>query len=183
MSFVLDRIKAAIIAQAEGQDDYTKIGYGNPAGNQIQVEGVGWFARGKAWLSDLTAGTKKGLLDLLLENIANEIGRTATQMCTLNVNGSSVAPTIAQNSGIASVSKHETGVPPLGACDYIEFTLDEQYVSTGYLVTGYVYDASWVPRIRYLTYNTFRLYFYDPYNALADMNHRFVGVTVVGIAP
>jgi len=144
MGFIYTRIRQAIITLAEAEDDVTKIGYGEPTGARINIEDIGWFERGKAWLFDKTGGETKGFLDFLVESTANELERGAEHSCRFDVSASDVLPAALYSDGIVAV-KHENGIPPAGTCDYVDFILSNSYVSgSSYSIFVNINDGNFV---------------------------------------
>lgn len=179
MGFILTRVKQAIQTAADAVDDNMRIGYGDPAGSNVSVEGLGWYARGMSWAVD--RGYGKGFLDLLLDDgLIKEMERSPEQFGAFSVGTSGVVPSIGHNDGLASVSKHENGVPPLGTCDLVTVTLDHAYKDNGYAVFVYFYNQIGIPQIYPTTATQFNISMYTHAGALIDLNGSYLGVLVKG---
>lgn len=182
MAYILDRIKAAIKAAADAEDDYSKIGYGDPTGSKIVLEGSGIYDRGKAWLSDRTSGELKGFLDLLLQDgIAKELERSPESFCTVQIMALGVSPDIKHNNGISYVSKHETG----GIADYITVGLLNPYKDTKYgiFVSVEAGGVPYIPACTVISNYVFAISIFDTAGALADLNEKFLAINTKGELP
>jgi hypothetical protein len=183
---VLTRFKQAIIAAAEASDDYDKIGYGDPAGARIRVEGVGVFERGKGWVKDKTSGLKAGLLDYLLEAISTEVEDVwldlkQQQGGIWSMNGSGIPPTIRYNHGLVSVVKNEIGFPPFGTCSSVDITFLEGYINSyDFGAWPFFYGVHAIPRVIYIAPTTIRIDAVDHTGAALDLNNYFMGVRIIG---
>lgn len=185
MGFIFNRLKQSIISAAEASDDYNRIGYGDPAGAKIPVEGIGWFERGKGWVKEKTAGARTGLLDFLVDAVGAELERAGHQGGVWDVGSSGVAPALRHSDGLISVTKNEVGIPPAGTCNYVDVAFAEGYANQYDFATyAFIYGTYATFNIIYLpAQNTVRIQAKDSLGADLDLNGKMMGVLLVGAVP
>ena len=185
MGFIFDRVKQSIISAAEASDDYNRIGYGNPSGDNVLVEGLGWFERGKGWVKDKTAGARTGLLDFIVDAVGGELERSGHQGGLWDVGASGVAPTLRHSDGLVSVTKNEVGIPPAGTCDYVDVSFANGYANQyDFASFAFIYGSYAIFNITYLpAQDTVRIWAKDSAGADIDLNGKMMGVLLVGAVP
>lgn len=185
MGFILSRIKQSIVSAAESSDDYNRIGYGNPAGDSVHVEGIGWFERGKGWVKEKTAGARTGLLDFLVEAVGGELERAGHQGGLWDVGSSGVAPSLRHSDGLVSVTKNEVGIPPAGVCDYVDVAFSEGYANQyDFASYAFIYGSFATFNIIYLpAQDTVRIQAKDEAGVDIDLNGKMMGILLVGAVP
>lgn len=185
MGFILTRIKQSIVSAAEGSDDYNRIGYGDPAGDKVHVEGIGWFERGKGWVKEKTAGARTGLLDFIVEAVGGELERSGHQGGVWEVGNSGVAPSLRHSDGLISVTKNEVGIPPAGTCNYVDVAFSESYTNLyDFASFAFIYGTYATFHISYLpAQDTVRIQAKDTAGADIDLNGKMMGLLLAGAVP
>ena len=174
MGFIIDRLKAAMQSSAESGDEYTRIGYGDPAGARVYVEGTGWFDRGLSWVRDRTG--YPGLLDFIVESVGGEFERLPSAFCTVNTRLLEEDPVILVNEGVASVTKNTTS-------DYLTVTLSNAYSNNYYGVYAVIEDAISLQKVLAAPSKTptaCSIAFYSYTGALLDINDLIVHIFTKG---
>lgn len=174
MGAITNRIKQAIIDLAETLSDYAKIGYGNPAGTAIQIEGAGTYPRGMVWRED--RGFEEGMLDFLVKKFGAEHDRAAVAHCLVSTNATLVAPTFTQNTGFSDVEKNE-------GTDTLTLTPDPVYTgANNYQVFASIDGTFSSYRVDSYTPDVFTIKFATPWTgATIDINSLSVRILVVGL--
>jgi hypothetical protein len=174
MSFIINRIKAAIKAAADALDDYTKMAYGTE-GQQVEIAGLGTYDTGKAWLKDRTGVL--GYLDLLLEEgVGKELERAPSASALINVNALSAGATLSHANGIASVSKEETG----GQCISVTVTLSNAYADMYFMTFAALQGIAGIAKIEPQSSTTVKISFKNYLDTTFNLTNGKISVLCIG---